>query len=210
MAPDGMSDSSQGRAKSQTKEGEALLVTSAISHQMFLFRGSGTWAETVPFRLSLMKVRIYSHPSFLLVFTLLTFLCWAGKLTAAESPDRFAARRAVVEAGLIPTETVPKSWLMQRIHAGQVVEELERQWKDSLQQEPPVENVAGKKNAAQRGRERDESVERRDVFLACLDKDKKGHVLYRFDGGAGKPFGYVIMKNGRAVYWYPIGTRSAN
>jgi hypothetical protein len=99
---------------------------------------------------------------------------------------------------------------MQRIHAGQVVEELERQWKDSLQQEPPVENVAGEKNAAQRGRERDESVERRDVFLACLDKDKKGHELYRFDGGAGKPFGYVIMKNGRAVYWYPIGTRPAN
>jgi hypothetical protein len=59
----------------------------------------------------------------------------------------------------------------------------------------------------ERRQEREDLVERRDVFLACLARDK-AFELYRHDGGPGKAFGYVIMKQFQSLYHYELGVRA--
>ncbi|MEO6246027.1 MAG: hypothetical protein ABIQ12_11400 [Opitutaceae bacterium] len=123
-------------------------------------------------------------------------------------PDRIKAKHQQIEATLVPAAPIPNTWLQERLQAAQVVREFEEAWTALLAEEPPVENVPGKKNGAERKRERDDLVERRDVFLACFAKDK-AHELYRFNGGPGKPYGYVIFKQGQSLYQYQLGVNAA-
>ena len=126
---------------------------------------------------------------------------------AAAKPDRIKAKRQQVEATLVPANPIPKTWLVQRVMAAQLIQETEDAWAAVLAGEPPVENVPGKKNGAERKKEREDLVEKRDVFLACFSRDKTFE-LYRYDGGPGKPFGYVIMKQFQPLYHYELGVRA--
>ena len=126
---------------------------------------------------------------------------------AAAKPDRIKARHQQVEATLVPASPIPKTWLVQRVMPAQVIQETEDAWAALLAQDPPVENTPGKKNGAERKKEREDLVERRDVFLACFARDK-AYELYRYDGGPGKAFGYVIMKDFQALYHYELGVRA--
>jgi hypothetical protein len=168
-----------------------------------------SWANYYRFSIS-MKLQILIIRCGFAAILMLPTLSPTAFAAAAPKPDRLKARYEAIEASLVPKEPIPRGWLQEPMLPVQVIQELEDAWVGELASDPPVENQPGKKNNAVRKREREDSVDRRNVFLACFDKHKKGAAqLLRFNGGPGEPFGYVIIKQTQAIYWYPVGTNAA-